>query len=123
MDWISEKIFTYTTGINIEIKKIGQAPRGDSDNVQVAASIFIPTAEGESFIAPDFWWGNRLEIMGENLVRYWGEKIGQFRKTTEIFEGEKYSDLFRAAENYLRSEVKKITDAEKIREKILADAD
>ncbi|HBN27265.1 MAG TPA: hypothetical protein DD405_07335 [Desulfobacteraceae bacterium] len=127
----TSKIISFGNGIKCEIKRDGQEDRETSNLVKVKATLFIPVATTKNNIHAKidekFRWRHKIRVIEEDLIPMWGDVISgdktEHRQKTKIFTGKKWTVTFQKAEKYLRSEVAKIDEAEKVRVQALADAE
>ena len=125
---MQSKTITINGDIIIEIVRVGQMPVQISDNVEVCAKLKIRANEksGYKVMKDEYIFGYRLRVCGENMLGGWGYTLNSeddFRSMVKNFDAKTWREAENLAEDYMREEVKKLTDAIAKRKQALIDAD
>jgi hypothetical protein len=107
----------------IAIERIGQNPPSIDNKVSVRATLSLPGDRENSLLLNQITFGCRLTIMGGQLSRHWGNAREGDRLIGRNFSAATYAEAFRAAEEFLVSELQKLTDALEARHQALVDAE
>lgn len=116
----------------ITLKRAGQVDRRQNDQVQVTATLFLPSLpsrkEWYHYINEECRFGDRVCLFEQPLFNYWGEHNGKAssqsqRFRTKKFCADRWHRAFSNAKRYAETEVDKLISAIKTREQALLDAE
>ena len=114
----------HTNGLvaRYEIERSGQESPAKGNKVVVSATL---TLSGSYDTSPSDEICLGIKVFGEGLYPYWGRELtnNDDRSKTKTFSGVRFRELFREAEEYCLSEIRKINEALEVRHQALLDAD
>ena len=115
----------HTNGLvaRYEVERSGQELPTKSNKVVVKATLLLDSAKDTS-LSDEICFG--FDVFGESLYSYWGRGLSltnDDRAKTKTFSGVRFRELFREAEEYCLSEIRKINEALEVRHQALLDAD
>lgn len=70
----------------IELTSLGQCPPDESDNVQVQATLKLPTEPGSWRLLGALQFGARCYVLGEGLKESWGVVIAEGWRSKSLVE-------------------------------------
>lgn len=107
-----------------EIRRRGQQPPADGDQVVVVVTIHLP-ARKDAQLVDTITFNYRLSIAGTPLYQFWGywDKKSRSRYATREFVAPTWAQAFAQAAAWAEAEIAKLEEALQARAKALQDAE
>ena len=123
-----ETIALSTTGhvATVTIERVGQDVPHNSDDVQVRATIRLPTQGQSSALANELCFGYRVRINESALDAHWESYDGvnkSTRSTKMVFSAPKWAEAELAAQSWAIGQIAKLVSALTVRAAALAEAE